>query len=118
MQSLNICNQMNALGDTTRFAIMERLMHEGELSAGDLAKPFKMSKPAISRHLKVLEQAQLIERQTQAQFRVFRARADSIRKLNQWLQQYAKFWNASFDRLEQVLDHQNNQRETETGEEK
>lgn len=117
MQSHEICNQMNAMGDATRFAIMERLMHEGELTAGDLAQPFDMSKPAISRHLKVLENAHLIERQTRAQFRVFRARADSLRKFNEWLEKYENFWNASFDRLEKVLESQNHQSQKKTGEE-
>ena len=96
---------MAALGDPTRFAIVERLLREGEVSAGELATPFAMSKPAISRHLKVLEGAGLIERQTRAQFRVFRARPDSFRRMNDWLKQYRQFWEASFDRLEQVLEN-------------
>ena len=99
-----IVRTMAALGDPTRFAIVERLLQEGEKSAGDLADPFSMSKPAISRHLKVLENAELIERRTKAQFRVFRARPDTFRKVEDWLQKYSEFWNASFDRLEDVLN--------------
>lgn len=98
-----IMTTMAALGDPTRFAIIERLLKEGEVSAGDLADPFSMSKPAISRHLKVLENADLIERRTKAQFRVFRARPDTFRKMDSWLGKYRKFWEASFDRLEEVL---------------
>lgn len=100
----HLSSTMAALGDPTRFAIIERLLNEGEISAGDLAKPFAMSKPAISRHLKVLETAQLIERQTRAQFRVFRLRTDTFRKMDDWMNQYRKFWDASFDRLEIVLN--------------
>jgi DNA-binding transcriptional ArsR family regulator len=99
-----IMTTMAALGDPTRFAIVERLLREGEVSAGDLAGPFSMSKPAISRHLKVLENAELIERRTEAQFRVFRARADTFKKMDSWLGKYRKFWEASFDRLEEVLN--------------
>jgi DNA-binding transcriptional ArsR family regulator len=98
-----ITTTMAALGDPTRFAIVERLLIEGEISAGELAEPFAMSKPAISRHLKVLENAQLIERHTQAQFRVFRVRPDTFRKMDDWLRKYRKFWEASFDRLEEIL---------------
>lgn len=94
---------MAALGDPTRFAIVERLLKEGEVSAGDLAEPFAMSKPAISRHLKVLEKADLIERHTRAQFRVFRARPETLKNMDNWLNKYRKFWEASFDRLDQVL---------------
>ena len=94
---------MAALGDPTRFAIIERLLNEGETSAGDLAEPFAMSKPAISRHLKVLEQANLIERNTRAQFRVFKLRPETFRHMDDWLNQYRKFWQASFDRLDEVL---------------
>ncbi len=68
-----------------------------------MANPFDMSKPAISRHLKVLENAELIERRTKAQFRVFRARPDTFRKMDDWLGKYRKFWEASFDRLEEIL---------------
>lgn len=99
-----IVTTMAALGDPTRFAIVERLLKEGEVSAGDLALPFSMSKPAISRHLKVLENAELIERRTRAQFRVFRARADTLKKMDNWLGKYRNFWEVSFDRLEEVLN--------------
>ncbi len=99
----SIITTMAALGDPTRFAIVERLLKEGEISAGNLADPFDMSKPAISRHLKVLENAKLIERRTKAQFRVFRACPDTFRKVDDWLEKYRKFWEDSFDRLENIL---------------
>ena len=99
----SITTTMAALGDPTRFAIVERLLKEGEASAGDLAEPFSMSKPAISRHLKVLESAKLIKRHTRAQFRVFSVRGDTLREMNDWLSEYREFWQASFDRLDDVL---------------
>ena len=95
---------MAALGDPTRFAIVERLLKQGEASAGELAKPFAMSKPAISRHLKVLENAKLVKRHTRAQFRVFSARADTLREMDEWLKEYRKFWQVSFDRLDEILN--------------
>ena len=94
---------MDALGDPTRFAIVERLLNEGELSAGKLSQPFEMSKPAVSRHLRVLEEAGLIEREVRAQFRVFRARPEAFRKMDDWLRRYRRFWETSFDRLEEYL---------------
>ncbi|MBL4599557.1 MAG: winged helix-turn-helix transcriptional regulator [Rhizobiaceae bacterium] len=94
---------MGALGDPTRFAIVEALLKEGEKSAGALAEPFNMSKPAISRHLKVLEQSGLIERRTKAQFRVFSIRAAGFGEIDDWMSKYREFWNGSFDRLEAIL---------------
>ncbi len=105
-----LTSTLAALGDPTRFAIVERLLIEGEVSAGELAAPFAMSKPAISRHLKVLEQAQLVERQTRAQFRVFRLRPDKFQEMNNWLNQYRKFWQGSFDRLDEILEEMPNER--------
>ena len=98
-----IADTMSALGDQTRFAIVEHLLKNGETSAGDLAKPFAMSKPAISRHLKILEEAKLIQRHTRAQFRVFSVRPDTFRKIDNWLGEYREFWEVSFDRLEELL---------------
>ena len=96
--------KMGALGDPTRFAIVEALLKEGEQSAGTLAQPFNMSKPAISRHLKVLEQSGLIERRTKAQFRVFSISSTGFGEIDDWMTKYRQFWNQSFDRLETVLE--------------
>lgn len=92
-----------ALADPTRLAIVERLLREGERSAGDIAAPFAMSKPAISKHLKVLEDAGLIERRIDRQWRVCRVRPETIRELEKWMNRYRAFWNASFDRLDKVF---------------
>ncbi len=92
-----------ALADPTRLAIVERLLREGEKSAGDLAEPFSMSKPAISRHIKVLEDSGLIEKRIERQFRMCRIKPEAIDAVGSWIEEQRKFWNASFDRLEDVL---------------
>ena len=92
-----------ALADPTRLAIVERLLTEGERSAGEIAEPFEISKPAISKHLKVLENAGLIERRVERQWRVCRARPEAIRAMDDWMQRYRAFWEGSFDRLEKLL---------------
>jgi DNA-binding transcriptional ArsR family regulator len=92
-----------ALADPTRLAIVERLLREGEHSAGEIAEPFAMSKPAISKHLKVLEEAGLIERRVERQWRVCRVRPEAIRAVDDWMNRYRAFWEVSFDRLERLL---------------
>jgi len=94
----------SALGDPVRMAIVERLLKEGETSAGDLAEPFAISKPAISRHLSVLEEAGLVERRTEKQFRMFTMKREGLKTMADWLETYRQFWAASFDRLERLLD--------------
>lgn len=93
----------SALSDPTRFAIVEQLLEQGDQTAGALAEPFEISKPAISRHLKVLEDAGVIERRIDRQYRSFSVRPQSMRSLNEWVERYRQFWNTSFDRLEKVL---------------
>jgi DNA-binding transcriptional ArsR family regulator len=93
-----------ALADPTRLAIVERLLSEGERTAGDIAQPFAMSKPAISKHLKVLEDAGLIERRIERQWRICRIRPEGIRTIDDWMKRYRAFWEASFDRLERLLE--------------
>jgi DNA-binding transcriptional ArsR family regulator len=101
---MTIHTVFDALGDPTRLAIVERLLETGDLTAGEIAKPFAISKPAISRHLKVLEDAGVIERKVARQFRVFRARREGFRELEDWLARSRMFWNTSFDRLERIFD--------------
>ncbi|MCR9138775.1 MAG: metalloregulator ArsR/SmtB family transcription factor [Alphaproteobacteria bacterium] len=98
----------SALSDPTRFAIVEQLLEQGDQTAGALAEPFEISKPAISRHLKVLEEAGVIERRIDRQYRSFRVRPQSMRSLNDWVERYRRFWNTSFDRLEKVLQKEDN----------
>lgn len=92
-----------ALGDPVRLAIVERLMKEGEVSAGDIAAPFPISKPAISRHISVLEKAGIIERRVDRQFRFLRVRNDTMKDLASWIERYRRFWETSFDRLERLF---------------
>ncbi|MEP3280412.1 MAG: metalloregulator ArsR/SmtB family transcription factor [Stappiaceae bacterium] len=101
-----ITDMFSALGDPVRFAIVERLLKEGEVTAGDIAKPFEISKPAISRHIAVLEKAGLIERKVEKQFRICRIQPQALRSLDEWLEQYRRFWDTSFARLEKLFDQQ------------
>lgn len=91
-----------ALADPTRRAILERLA-SGETSVGELAAPFDISLPAISKHLKVLERAGLIARSRDAQWRPCRLDAGPLREVADWVSEYRKFWEESFDRLDEYL---------------
>jgi DNA-binding transcriptional ArsR family regulator len=89
-----------ALADPTRRAIVERLLAAGELSVGDVAAPFAISKPAITRHLQVLEQAGLIERRIERQWRFVRVRGEALAPVESWLSRQRRHWTAALDRLE------------------
>src|SRR5512134_2984345 len=91
-----------ALADPTRRAILTRLA-AGEASVMELAKPFAMSQPAISKHLKVLEQAGLISRGRDAQRRPCRIETKRLEEANQWIERYSAFWEASLQRLDDLL---------------
>lgn len=91
-----------ALADPTRRAILARLAH-GEASVKELAAPFDLSQPAVSKHLRVLERAGLIEQGRQAQWRPRRLRADPLREVATWIGQYRPHWEESFDRLDAFL---------------
>jgi DNA-binding transcriptional ArsR family regulator len=92
-----------ALADPTRRAILARLAR-GETSVGELAEPFDISAPAISRHLRVLESAGLIERRAEAQWRMCRLRGAPLREAADWLERYSVLWEQSLDRLTQYLE--------------
>lgn len=91
-----------ALADPTRRAILAHLA-KGEASVTELAEPFEMSLPAISKHLKVLERAQLIARSREAQWRPCRLEAEPLKDAADWLDQYSQFWDQRLDRLEDYL---------------
>ncbi len=91
-----------ALADPTRRAIMARLS-KGEATVNELAKPFEISLPAVSKHLKVLEKAGLIERTREAQFRPCRLQAAPLRDAADWIDHYRQYWEESFDRLDAYL---------------
>lgn len=92
-----------ALADPTRRAILSRLAYHGETSVTDLAQPFDMSLPAITKHLKVLERAGLISRGKQAQWRPCRLEAKPLQDVSEYLEEYRRFWEESLDRLEIYL---------------
>jgi len=91
-----------ALADPTRRAILARLA-SGETSVKELSEPFDMSQPAISKHLKVLEKAGLIARGRDAQWRPARLEAKQLKTAFDWLDDYRRFWEQSFDRLDEYL---------------
>lgn len=91
-----------ALADPTRRAILARLA-EGEVSVMDLAKPFAMSQPAISKHLRVLERAGLVSRSKEAQKRPCRIEAKPLAEAEQWIEKYREHWESSFQRLDALL---------------
>jgi DNA-binding transcriptional ArsR family regulator len=97
-----ISNTFSALADPTRRAILARLSL-GETSVTELAEPFAMSMPAVSKHLRVLENAGLVERGRQAQFRPVKLRAEPLREALAWIEVYRRFWEESFDRLDEFL---------------
>lgn len=91
-----------ALADPTRRAILARLA-TGEKNVTELAEPFAMSLPAISKHLKVLERAGLIERRREAQWRPCRLEAAPLKDASEWIEEYRRFWEESFNRLDEIL---------------
>jgi DNA-binding transcriptional ArsR family regulator len=93
---------LSALADPTRRAILARLV-QGEATVGELAAPFSISQPAISKHLKVLERAGLISRGREAQWRPCRLESAPLQDLAGWLENYRRFWEESFDRLDAYL---------------
>ena len=98
----------SALADPTRRAILARLA-EGETTVKELAAPFDISLPAISRHLKVLERAGLIARGHEAQWRPCRLDAGPLKSVANWVERYRRFWDESFDRLDEYLNDLQNQ---------
>ena len=103
MMTASLDATFSALSDPTRRAILARLA-SGEAPVTELAAPFAMSQPAISKHLKVLEKAGLISRGRDAQKRPCRIEARPLAEATEWLQEYRKLWEANFERLDTLLD--------------
>jgi DNA-binding transcriptional ArsR family regulator len=99
----NIDHLFGALADPTRRAIVERLLAAGELSVSDIAKPFEISAPAVSRHLQVLDRAGFIERRVDRQWRMIRIRRDALGAIESWLATQRRHWTAALDRLEALI---------------
>ncbi|MGH1463926.1 MAG: ArsR/SmtB family transcription factor [Cognatishimia sp.] len=92
-----------ALSDKTRMGIVERLMREGELPAGDLVSDARISGPAVSRHLKVLRGAGLIHQRAEGTKRFYSARPEALQTISNWTIDHRAFWEAGLDRLEAAL---------------
>jgi DNA-binding transcriptional ArsR family regulator len=103
-----------ALADPTRRAILARLA-QGEATVGELAAPFDMSLPGISKHLKVLQRAGLIEQGRQAQWRPCRLQAQPLRNVAEWVNQYRQHWEESFERLDAYLRDVQKRQDTRDG---
>ena len=102
MQADHLSNTFAALADPTRRAILARLVG-GAQSVTELAQPFDMTLPAVTKHLKVLERAGLISRGRQAQWRPCTLEAAPLREASDWMAQYRQFWEQSFERLDEYL---------------
>ena len=102
MQTL--IDTFSALGDPTRFAIVDRLLNDGELSAGELQDGMEISPPAISRHLKVLRTAGVINQRVDKQKRIYSVRPQAVEAISAWTLSHKEFWEASLDRLSNALD--------------
>lgn len=105
-----------ALADPTRRAILSRLA-EGEASVNEIASPFEMSQPAVSKHLKVLERAGLIERDAVQQRRPARLKAETMVAAVDWLEEFRAFWGKSFDQLDEILIRMKHDQEKDKGHE-
>jgi len=103
MHSDPLSQTFAALADPTRRAILARLT-TGEATVGELAEPFDMSLPAVSKHLKVLERAGLVTRGREAQWRPCKLEAGPLKDATDWLERYRQFWEQSLDRLERYLE--------------
>ena len=97
-----LSNTLSALADPTRRAILARLA-SGEATVNELAEPFDISLPAVSRHLKVLEGAGLISRSKEAQWRPCRLEPQALKDVDTWLEQYRRFWSGSFDKMDAYI---------------
>ncbi|UYO00655.1 MAG: helix-turn-helix transcriptional regulator [Devosia sp.] len=104
MDSAQLDATFHALSDPTRRAILARLADDGDVTVMDLAKPFDMSQPAISKHLKVLEKAGLVSRGRDAQRRPVHLEAQPLAEATSWLIAYREYWSAQFGRLDGLLE--------------
>ncbi len=103
-----------ALSDPTRRAILKRLA-DGPASVGELASPFSLSLPAVSKHLKVLERAGLVGRERQAQWRPCHLQPEKLRDAAAWIDRYRRFWDEGFDKLEHYLDEIKKRKDPDDG---
>ncbi len=98
------------LGDATRFSIVERLLNEGELSAGELREGMTISPPAVSRHLKILRSVGLLRQRVDKQRRLYSVRPEAVQTIGAWTMSHREFWQTSLDRLELALTQESNRK--------
>ncbi len=96
-----------ALSDPSRRLILEMLAAEGELNAGEIGSRFEFTAPALSKHLKILREAELVNMEKRAQSRVYSVRPQGMQELAEWVQRMNEFWGTRIDRLEQLLREEN-----------
>ncbi|CUH50392.1 ArsR/SmtB family transcription factor [Ruegeria atlantica] len=102
-----LINAFSALSDSTRFSIVEQLMQDGELPAGDLIQGRGMSGAAISRHLKVLREAGLVQQRAHGTQRMYSIQPDGLRAIAEWTISKRQFWENSLDRLGDLIEREN-----------
>ena len=100
----DLVKTFSALGDSTRFAIVSRLLEDGELSAGELQNGTEISPPAVSRHLKVLREAGVLDQRVEKQKRLYSVRPQAVEAISVWTTSHREFWEASINRLSRLLD--------------
>ena len=103
MDTQHLSTIFAALSDPTRRSIIARLS-QGEATAGELSEPFGISKPAISKHLKILEKAKLVQRRKEAQWHRFQLRPEALQAASEWIEGYRQFWEAQLDALSDFLN--------------
>ena len=103
---MQLVETFSALGDPTRFAIVSRLLNEGELSAGDLNNGADISPPAMSRHLKILRHAGVISQRVDKQRRIYAVRPQAVEAISAWTMSHREFWQQSLDRLATALEQE------------
>lgn len=99
----NIANTFAALSDQTRLAVVERLMTQGELAAGDLVAQANMTAPAVSRHLKILREAGIIRQRVDGTKRFYSVQPEALKAISDWTISHRSFWQAGLDRLDALL---------------
>ncbi len=104
----NLITTFSALADETRFYLVEQLMTQGELPAGDLVAQRPISGPAVSRHLKILRQAGVVQQRIDGTRRLYSVRPESLKAISDWTIEKRAFWQAGLDRLETLLDEEQN----------
>ncbi len=103
---MELVKTFSALGDATRFAIVERLLSEGDLTAGQIGEGVEISAPAMSRHLKVLREAGVLHQRVDKQRRVYSVRPQAVEAISAWTMSHREFWQSSLERLARALEEE------------